>query len=128
MTAYRRDPLYAIENTTSTGRARVSVAESLKNQGPLWTAPEHTLAALMPEALGDVTTSGGVIKKEIFVTQVHYLVLPGALFEDEVTRGGVHFALTASRMVDFIHDVRAEGLDMSPIKGKASVAIPIAAE
>ena len=73
-------------------RSRISLCIPLLTMTPLThrkllskTALEHTLAALMPEAFGDTTTSGGAAKKEVFVTQVQSIILPCRRRRDDAT-------------------------------------------
>ena len=68
------------------------VATRLDNAGqagPLHVAPEHMLAALLPDALDKTIAPPDVV---LFITDLNGLILSGMVFGDDMLELGVHWA------------------------------------
>ena len=104
----------------TTDAARV---KSLTGAGPLTIARDHVLALLLPDAWEVDATTGRV---DISQNDVHEFIIPGAMFDPNVGRGGVHFAVRVARVAKLLVDVDHAGMDWAPVRGSAAEAVPIA--
>ena len=51
-------------------------------------------------------------------------LIAGGLLDRDVSDGGIHFAMEASRCAKFFADLDDAGMDWSPIRGGAKTAVP----
>ena len=97
-------------------------AKSLGDTGPLLAAKEHKVVVLLPDALDAKDASHVIVPS----TLLHTMMTKGLLFDSEVTKGGVHFSVRPARWRKLTAALDSAGFDWKPIRGEATVAVPIA--
>ena len=108
-------------------RSDGAILKTLTAAGPLSLAKEHFLVRLLPDVAEDeVAGATATGRMAMALTLVHTLIFQACMVSADVGRGGVHFAVKASRLAMFFRDLEQVGFDMSPIRGAAEAAVPIA--
>ena len=104
------------------------VATRLDNAGqagPLHVAPEHMLAAILPDAFDKTLAPPNVV---VFIADINGLILGGMLFGDDMIDLGVHWAWAHEPLAAIFQALDQTNMDKTPIKGKFDIAYPIAVE
>ena len=96
------------------------VAARLDNAGqagPLHLAPDHMLAAMLPDALDKTLAAPDVV---LFITDLNGLILGGMLLGDDMLDKGVHWAWAYEPLAAFFQALDQTNMDKTPIKGHAA--------
>jgi hypothetical protein len=97
--------------------------KSLASSGTLLVAKEQVLAMLLPDALDRESHAPAV---GINIGDLHAMLIPGALLDDEAAKGGVHLAVDTGRFAHLLHSLDEAGFDWTPIKGPPAQAFTAA--
>jgi hypothetical protein len=99
--------------------------EALTNAGPMLIAQDHMLSTMVPGALDHDSNAPHVT---IMMTELAGATYGGLIFGASMRGNCMHFALRKTRWAKLFADVRASGIDMTPIPGGAVAAIPVLTE
>ena len=102
--------------------SREAKAEALENAGPLFVAPGHWAAYMLPDAFDKVTAAP---KVKLTVHAMQYIFLPGAILSDAIKKAGMHWTMDPARCAKYMQALDASGFDTTPIKGSISIALPM---
>ena len=99
----RHEVKYVGSPTTAAARSA-----ALAKDGPLMLAPEHILAAILPEALERDASSGAVTISSL---DMNALAFPGMMWASDAASAGVHGAVSPARWTVLFKDLDSAGFD-----------------